>query len=249
LFAECLGQQYREEVRKGWRLLLSRADDPMHPNTPFWFNPRAGISAWNLDGTPTPPLFGFAPHACTKELCNVSGFIELGSGVVVCRASGSVHCCSPPQCLWQTGRTVEGTACWASGWQFQTTAYTHNHTVINRAKENPLQFEPCTALRFNSIAYMRKGAETDEADADQHIRQRNTGALSSIAESAVASFTPAGGAAHTALRSTTGARSVTVRPPPLSSRSSFLARSLSPYQPHCSQPHCRLDFSFCAMSS
>lgn len=40
----------------------------------------------------------------------------------MCRASGTPHVCTPPQCLWQS----PSTACWASGWSFESSVYSHS---------------------------------------------------------------------------------------------------------------------------
>lgn len=48
LFASYLAQEYRAEVCKSWKLLVSGADEPVHKETPFWFNTRASDNSVNL---------------------------------------------------------------------------------------------------------------------------------------------------------------------------------------------------------
>ena len=73
LFAAFLGNKHRFEVSRSWRLERSGGDDAARPNSEYWFNTAAGISAWKADGDDAPPIAATTPHACTRESCSKSG--------------------------------------------------------------------------------------------------------------------------------------------------------------------------------
>eukprot|EP00039_Didymoeca_costata_P012247 m.175559 g.175559 ORF g.175559 m.175559 type:complete len:709 (+) comp15429_c2_seq4:334-2460(+) len=126
LYGAYLGHKYRFEASSSWIIRKSGSDDPVHPNSEYFFNTRAGISVWKEDSQQLPPKEISTPHKCQRVTCQQSGFEQLAPGVLICRLSSTVHLCTPSQCRFQwnkpkqrDGKDVgEGEGelvCWASG--------------------------------------------------------------------------------------------------------------------------------------
>ena len=155
LYGAYLGHKYRFEVGASWKALVSPKEDRAHPSAPYWFNERAGISVWNLDKAEHPPdavlKAAVTPHVCTQAECMRSGFLPLSPGVLVCRATSTIHLCSPTQCQWEWRPPKRGKldpesskkeeeselVCWASG-------------------------KPCSAALHNQEAALQDGDEEEQ---------------------------------------------------------------------------------------
>ena len=134
IWASTLGRRHREAVSAAWSVQTSLPTDPIHPKRPYWHNAAAGMSIWLPElptakslapptGPPTgpnsPPTGPVTQHVCTAAKCSRSGFIQLDGCIWACRASSTVHVCTPTQCSWTDAREIrEGgparMVCWAT---------------------------------------------------------------------------------------------------------------------------------------
>eukprot|EP00041_Stephanoeca_diplocostata_P002782 m.29624 g.29624 ORF g.29624 m.29624 type:complete len:937 (-) comp13760_c0_seq1:95-2905(-) len=104
LWGAYLGARFRTEVANAWTLEVAPQDDPVRPSAPYWFNQRTGLTAWCAGAEEHDAAMksrAVTPHACTRETCQAPGFVELDvDGVWACRASTTIHMCTPTQCRW-----------------------------------------------------------------------------------------------------------------------------------------------------
>ena len=146
-----------------------------------------------------PPAAHVTPHVCTRETCAKSGFIALADGVVVCRASGTVHVCTQRQCQWGRladagGGTGSATGaeracvCWATGRRVATGGC----RTATTTDLPPIATETAQERRATDFL-LRAAADTTADDRASMLEERRLHRVESVGDGAVAAGAPEGG--------------------------------------------------------